>query len=368
MNGLRVIMAVDMDYFYAQCEELKNPELKEKPLVVCIYSGRSEDSGAVATCNYMARKYGVKAGISIKRAKRLLKDKGVFVEADFKFYESKSERIMKILRSHADSFEQISIDEAFLDVSRRTGSDFERAKRLASDIKKEIKEREGVTSTIGIGPNVIVAKMASNVAKPDGLFVVKPEEVKGFLYGKPVEELYGVGRKTAERLKDMGIRTIGELASAPLERLKDAFGPKLGLYFYLAARGEYDEPVKETRREQIGRMATLKKDTDDITPIERKLTELVSEIEEELKAEGLAFRNVGVIVIDESMKGRTKSRGLKAWETDSKTIRRVALELFKEILSEGVVARRIGVRVSVLKSVKGQLEITRFLEERSSNI
>jgi DNA polymerase IV (DinB-like DNA polymerase) len=178
----RVIIHADFDYFYAQCEERENPTLKDKPVVVCIYSGRSEDSGAVSTANYIARKYGVKAGISIIMAKRKLKNTdAVFLPANFELYEKVSENIMNILRAYGDAFEQTGIDEAFIDVTQRVNGEFEIAKQLAQKIQKEIFEKEKITVSIGVGPNKLIAKIAAGKQKPHGLTMVKPEEIENFL-------------------------------------------------------------------------------------------------------------------------------------------------------------------------------------------
>ncbi|MCW4030779.1 MAG: DNA polymerase IV, partial [Candidatus Bathyarchaeota archaeon] len=150
----RVIMLADFDYFFAQCEELRNPALKDKPVVVGVYSGRTVDSGAVSTSNYVARRFGVKSGISLYLAKRRLKGtEAVFLPVDGEFYEKISEKIMRLLRGYSDSFEQMGIDEAYLDVTKKVHGSFEDASNLAQKMKKRVKRRVGITFSIGIGPN-----------------------------------------------------------------------------------------------------------------------------------------------------------------------------------------------------------------------
>ncbi|MCS6768241.1 MAG: DNA polymerase IV, partial [Candidatus Nitrosocaldus sp.] len=219
----RIVMHVDLDYFYAQCEELRRSDLRDKPVVVCVYSARGGDSGAVSTCNYKARAYGVKAGIPIVQAKRLLKDvpDAVFLPVDEPYYTDISEMVMGILRASADAFEQVSIDEAYMDVSMRC-SNFDDARELATRLKDEIRGSIGLTCSIGVGMNKLIAKMASEHRKPDGLTVVRPEDVQGFIGPMSVGRLLWVGRRTEERLNAMGIRTIAELANVSIDMLIDA--------------------------------------------------------------------------------------------------------------------------------------------------
>lgn len=236
---------------------------------VCVYSGRSEDSGAVSTANYIARKYGVTSGIPIFLAKKKLKKKdAVFLPVDHEFYEEVSGKTMGILRSHADLFEQVGIDEAYLDVSQKVKGSFEEVKELAQKIKEEVKSQQKLTCSIGIGPNKLVAKIAADIQKPDGLTIVKPEQVESFLSPLQVSRLIGVRRKTKKKMQTLGIRTIGDLAKYDVQRLIEVFGKKLGIYFHNASIGEDDESVQERGEvESISRISTLKEDTRELNVI-----------------------------------------------------------------------------------------------------
>ena len=208
-----MIILADFDYFFAQCEELRNPSIKDKPIVVGVYSGRTEDSGAVSTSNYIARKFGVKSGMPLFQAKRKLEGTDpVFFHVDHEYYDQISNRIMDIFRLYATSIEQVSIDEAYLDVTEQVQGSFEKAKDYAQKIKADVKVQVGITFTIGVGPNKLVAKIACDSQKPDGLTIVKPEDAKAFLAPLPVDRLLGVGKKTTERMEQMGIKTISDLA------------------------------------------------------------------------------------------------------------------------------------------------------------
>lgn len=361
----RVVMLVDLDYFYAQCEEKRNPAIKDKPVVVCMFSGRSEDSGAVATANYVARKYGVRSGIPIFMAKKKLEGvDSVFLPADFALYEQVSANVMSILKEYADSFEQVGIDEAFLDVSQRVNGDFESARELAQRIRIDMKSREGLSVSIGVGPNKLVAKIAADVQKPDGLTVVKPEEVEGFLDPLPVDRLIGVGRKTVERLQLLNVRTVGDLRRFDVQRLVEVFGRSLGVYFHDAAAGIDDSPVEQRgEAESFSRIATLKEDTRDINVILEKTNVLCEEVHGTLTMQGYSYRTVGIYVVLANMTSHSRSKTFESPTDDLSTFRETVKELFDKLLAEmDFKVRRVGVKVAGLVRVeKGQKALTDFM-------
>jgi len=366
----RVVMLVDLDYFYAQVEERRNPSIRGKPVVVCVYSGRTEDSGAVATSNYIAREYGVRSGIPISLAKKRLKDNkdAVFLPIDRPYYQAVSERIMSVIRASADSFEQVGIDEAYLDVTDRVRGDFGEAKELACKIKNDVLEQEGVTCSVGVAPNKLVAKMASDAQKPDGLTIVKPEEVKTFLDPLPADRIIGIGGKTSKRLEDMNIKTISDLASYDVERLIEKFGKALGNYFHNASLGIDDSPVQERGEvESISRIATLKENTRDINVIMQKANELSDDVHAKLLERGVNFKLVGIVMIMKDLTVHSKSKTFETPMFDVDVIKRTARELFDKLLNESTnEARRIGVRVSVLGKVeKTQRRLTDFFGSSS---
>src|SRR5579864_952021 len=172
----RTIIAVDLDYFYAQCEEVRDPSIRGKPVVICVFSGRTKESGAVSTANYVARGLGVKSGMPIALAKKILqKDpESVFLPMDIEYYGEVSDRIMELIRSHGDKFEQASIDEAYLDVTNLSHSNYQEAGVIGRKIKTEISAKEGLTCSIGIAPNKLMAKMAVDSKKPDGFAMILP--------------------------------------------------------------------------------------------------------------------------------------------------------------------------------------------------
>jgi DNA polymerase IV (DinB-like DNA polymerase) len=357
-------MLVDFDYFFAQCEELRNPALKDKPVVVGVYSGRTEDSGAVSTANYVARKFGVKSGIPLYLAKRRLEGtEAVFLPVDYEFYEQISDKIMHTLRGYADGFEQVGIDEAFLDVTQKVQGSFEAASDLAKKMKNDVKNQLGITFSVGVGPNMLVAKIAADNQKPDGLTVVKLEEAERFLSPLPVNRLVGVGRKTTAKMGELGIKTIGDLARYDTQRLMELFGKNLGVYFHNAANGVDNEPVQETgEAESVSRISTLKKNTCDLSVVQEKCSQLIEDIHKELVQRNISFKQVGIVAIMTDLSVRSRSKTLETPTSDIEVLKRTVRELFEKFLGESELeVRRVGVKVSQFsKEEREQKKLTSF--------
>jgi len=358
-------MHVDLDYFYAQCEENADPSIRNKPVVVCVYSGRTEESGAVATANYLARKFGVRAGLPIARAKKLLATVDTaFLPMNRPYYEQVSDRIMDLLRAHGDGFEKTGIDEAYLDVSARTNLSFESAREAALEIKKQVFTQEQITCSIGIAPNKVVAKMASDQEKPDGLTIVKPEDVRGFLSPLPVGRIPGVGRKAEEKLSQLKVSTIAELEVLSPIVLIDAFGKNLGAYYYNASKGEDEEPVKEREQPtQYSRIATLKRNARELREILPLLTELSSSVAAKMQENGMTGKSVAIIAILTDLSIHSRSQTLESPTSERTTIEKAAKELIEDFLQSmpDATLRRVGVKVSSLTKRKGQTDISKFL-------
>ncbi len=350
-------MLVDLDYFYAQCEEIRNPSIKNKPVVVCVYSGRTENSGAVSTANYVAREYGVKSGIPIALAKKRLKEvDAVFLPVDHPFYKEVSDKIMEILRRHADRFEQVGIDEAYMDVTQRTKTDYYLAKELAETIKLQIFTQQKLTCSIGAGPNKLVAKIAADIQKPNGLTLVRLQEVKSFLSPLPVRRLVGVGKKTETKLETLGVRTIGHLARFDVQRLIEVFGKKLGTYFHNAAIGVDDELLEERcQPETLSRMSTLREDTRDLDVLIDEAYLLCDDVYSKLMQRELIYRSVSIYVIASDLSIHTRSKTFETSTSELEPLKKAVKELFEKFLIESNdQARRVGVKVSGLKKKQEQ--------------
>lgn len=366
----RVVMLVDFDYFFAQCEELRNPSLRDKPVVVGVYSGRTEESGAVSTSNYIARKYLVKSGMPLFMAKRKLQGTdAVFLPVDHEYYEQISSRIMQILRGYAASLEQVSIDEAYLDITEQVQGSFERAKDYAQKIKLEIKRQVGISFSVGIGPNKLVAKIACDSQKPDGLSVVKPEEAKSFLSPLPVDSLLGVGKKTSEKMDSLGIKSVGDLAAYDTQKLMEIWGKILGVYFHNAANAVDNELVREQgEAESISRIGTLKQDSRDLEFILRKTDELTEDVAKDVAERNLSFKQVSIYVVLTDLSSKSRSITLDQPAKDAETIKANVKELLEKYLSETPLEfRRVGVKVSGFsRDEPRQKQLTSFFQQHNA--
>jgi DNA polymerase IV (DinB-like DNA polymerase) len=364
-NTSRIILHVDFDYFFAQCEELRRPELQSKPLVVCVFSGRTEDSGVVSTANYVARKYGVKSGIPIRTAKSKLADvpDAVFMPLDAAYYSQVSESAMAVISAYADRFERVGIDECYLDVSGRVGS-FKAASDLAREIKNDVKTQVQLNCSIGVASNKMLAKMASDMQKPDGLTVIEPAGADESIAGMDAAKIPGIGPKTSERLQELGVKTIGDLARFDLFRLIEEFGKKTATHMYNAARGIDEEPVVESgERQQIMRITTLKNDATSGTEMQDDLNELCQSVFQAAASKKLSFKTVGILLILDNLDNITRSKSLKVPSSSFEPLHDAARSLLDEAMKEGgpIKVRRLGVRVSDLQSSEGQNTMLDFM-------
>ena len=355
---------IDFDYFYAQCEETRSPELKSKPVCVCVFSDRGGDSGAIATANYTARKYGVKSGMPITFAKKRLEEKkdAVFLPVDFDFYTEISEKAMDIMKQYADIFEYVGRDEAYLDVTKRTEGDFIKASHLAQQIKNSIREKIKLTCSIGISSNKLISKIASDFQKPDGLTVVSPEKVEVFLDQLKIRTIPGIGKKTENRFTEMNFETIQELKKLDVFTLNKEFGRKSGTYIYNAVRGIDNEPVKKRdERIQYSKIMTLKIDSTNYEFLLENITDLCNEVYKVVKKNNKMFKSVGIHLVQSDLLNKSKSRMLRNSTDSFEELEKNVNQLLKEaLLNQKTTIRRIGVKVSELSEIQGQSNITNY--------
>ncbi len=283
----RKIIHIDMDMFYAAVEMRDRPELRGKPLVV---GGRPDSRSVATTANYEARKFGIHSGMSCAEARRHCPH-CLFIPPDFKKYQLVSEQIRKIFFEYTDLVETMSLDEAYLDVTHNKKNEAS-ATRLAMEIKKRIFAATGLTASAGVAASLFVAKIASDARKPDGLCVVRPEQVMAFIRPLPVIKIPGIGRVTDARLQKMGIRTVAELEQKPLELLEKEFG-KFGRYLFDIAHGIDERPVTPWReRQSYGAEETFAADILDVEALRIFLHECSRRVFTELEEEGKLARSV----------------------------------------------------------------------------
>jgi DNA polymerase IV (DinB-like DNA polymerase) len=350
----RIILHMDMDHFFTAVEEREHPEYKGKPVVVGADPKQGKGRGVVSTSNYEARKSGVRSGMPISRAWKLCPE-AVYLPPNFPLYIEASLKIMDIARKYADKFEQWGIDEAFLDVSGRV-KDYAEAEALAKQIKREILEKERLTCSIGVGPNKLVAKVASDYQKPDGLTVVKEDQAEQFLVPLPVRKLLWVGRKTEAKLKAMGINTIGDLARYDPAVLAETFGVA-GTQMHLSARGiDRSEVEQRTEVKSISHETTFEEDTDDAEAVLKALDALAAAVAKEAVSQNLFFKTVTVKVRYENFETHTRSKTLQYMTNRTQDLQKTARELLQPYLRGTRKVRLIGARVSSF--VKGEKQTT----------
>jgi len=352
---------MDLDSFYASIEEKRKPEIAGKPVVICVFSGRTADSGAVATANYKARELGIKSGMPIMLARKRANSETVFLAYDIEFYREVSDRIMDLIETECDILEQASIDEAYMDVSLKAGS-FENAARIAERIKEIIREQEGLTCSIGIGPNKLIAKMAGKMKKPDGLTIVREREVAAFMEKMPIEKIHGIGKKTAELLNDLDIKTADDLAKSSLLILEQRLGKNKARLMQDKARGIDDSPVEQRVAQQISRMKTLAEDSDDIETIYSTMRAMSPDIRKKIQKKQATFRTVSIITIDSKLETQTRSETISQTD-DVELAMAAARSLLSKWLDEnkGRKLRRVGIRVSNLEYGRKQKSLGDFL-------
>lgn len=364
----KVIFHIDFDYFYAQCEELRKPELRNIPCVVCVYSGRDEDSGVVSTCNYNARKYGVKAAMPIKLAKSKLKDvEAKFLPTDMPYYHDISRDVMRIIQNYGDLFEQVSVDECYVDFTRVTNSDFNDAKIFASSLQKNIKHQSKLTCSIGVGPNKLISKIASAVIKPNGITVVSREEAKNFISNCKIEDIPGVGPKTLKKLQALGINSISDISKNSIFELRDVLGYKTAAFLVNASNAIDNSQIRarETSK-QIGKIVTLKKDTAEMEQINMTTASLCTSIYENLSNKKQAFKVLTIILILENLHHVSISRSLKLYTASFDELQKNSLSIIKEMIKNNSISiqniRRMGIVVSELKDISGQNSLLNYLD------
>jgi DNA polymerase IV (DinB-like DNA polymerase) len=348
----RIVFHLDMDHFFTAVEERERPELRGQPIVVGADPRGGLGRGVVSTSNYEARKFGVRSGMPISRAWKLC-PKAIYLPVNYELYMKVSDEIMSILRKYADKFEQWGIDEAFLDVTSKA-QDYAAAEALAQQIKKEIFEKEKLTCSIGVSSNKLVAKIASDYQKPDGLTLVKDEEIESFLASLPVRKLLWVGRKTGQKLEGMGIRTIGELARSDPNLLGEAFG-EIGTQLYLMAHGIDNSAVEERGSvKSVSRELTFQEDTADFTLVSKVIDTLSEEVCKDAESRHVHFKTVTIKVRYENFETHTHGKTLPFITNRPQDVKKAAGELIQPYLRPDRKIRLVGVRLSNLISGEKQ--------------
>ena len=340
-------MHIDLDAFFAQVEERENPHFRGKPVVVGADPMHGTGRGVVSTANYVARKYGICSAMPISEAWRRCVD-AIFIPVNMHLYQSVSNNVMGVIEAYSQLVEKVSVDEAYLDVSHTGG--YKQAESLAKQLKAKIVEKEQLTSTIGVGPNKLIAKIACRRAKPNGLLVIEPNQVEKFLEPLDVRELPGIGPKTAAALKEIKICTVKELKKISRTKLEDLFG-KAGKGIYYKARGIDEAPiVQEEIIKSIGKEHTFAQDTRDPEVIFTVFEDIISKVHKELVEQDFSFKTVTTICRFAGFETHTKSKTLEKAVCNIGVLNREAKRLLLRCIMENLkLIRLIGLRVKIEK-------------------
>lgn len=353
----RWIIHVDMDAFYAAVEQRDHPAYRGKPVIVGADPDGGEGRGVVAACSYEARTFGVHSAMPISQAYRRC-PQAIFLPVRMERYQEVSGRIFRIFHRYTDLVEPLSIDEAFLDVTGSTRL-FGSPEAIGRRIKAEIWQEERLTASVGVAPNKFLAKIASDLEKPDGFVLVRPEGVEGLLGDLPLSYLWGVGEKTEARLKRLGLRTIGELAQWPEEELTRRFGA-VGSHLSRLSRGIDDRPViPEEEAKSLGAETTFAVDIGDPRTLHQTLLALSERVASRLRQEGYTGATVTVKLRYADFTTVTRSLTLPAPTQLTEEIYRAARLLLAKLPLGGKKIRLLGVSISKLsgRAAPGQLPL-----------
>lgn len=335
---------MDMDAFFAAVEQKRRPELIGKPVVIG-GSGDPGSRGVVSTASYEARKYGIHSAMPLRTAYKLC-PQAIFLPVDYREYSRVSAQFKAVLREIAPLMEDVGIDEAFLDLSALEQSSGE----IAARIKEGIRQTTGLTCSIGIAPNKLLAKIASDMQKPDGLTILGEQDVEQRVWPLPARKLWGVGPKTEAALKEIGIATIGELAAMPLQELVMRFGQSYGHYLYEASRGIDESPiVTHWEPKSTSRETTFQHDIGNWQEIAKNLADLCREVSDSLKETGYKGRSVTVKVRYSDFKSVTRAKTLDEPTSTLEIIRKAAFDCLSRVELKGKKIRLIGLRVDKLE-------------------
>ncbi len=361
--GERVIVHVDMDAFFAAIEQRDNPELRGKPVIVGADPKGGKGRGVVSTCSYEARRFGVRSAMPISQAWRLC-PQGCFVPVRMEAYEQASRRVLKLLEEFTPDIEQTGLDECFLDVTRSLHL-FGSKRALAERIQRRVTEETQLTASIGIAPNKLVAKIASDMKKPRGIVIVEPDLAESFLRPLPMGRLWGVGQKTKEILARKGFVTVGDIADSDPAELTREFG-KMGGELWERARGMDDRPVAESEDvKSIGNECTFDEDTGDEKLLRSTLMQLCESVAARLREAGRKGRTVTTKIRLEGFITYTRAKTVEEPVDFAPAIYSVAWANFERIARRGRKVRLIGVSVSGFES-PGPRQRTLFDQPRKN--
>jgi nucleotidyltransferase/DNA polymerase involved in DNA repair len=342
----RLVLHVDLDAFYAAVEVRENPALRGRPVVVGADPRGGRGRGVVAAASYEARAFGIHSAMPISQAYRRCPT-AAYLPPRMRLYAAVSKRFMAILGRYTDLVEPLSIDEAFLDVTGSVAL-FGDGAAIARRIKDDVRREEAITASIGVAPSKFLAKIASDIDKPDGLVVVPRDGIEAFLRDLPVARLWGAGPKSLAGFRRLGVTSIGEVARLPVTRLAEVFGDSLAQHFHALARGRDPRPVvPDHQRKSIGHESTFAADVHDRTEVERALLGLVEEVARRLRRSGATGQTVQLKLRTADFTTVTRQEQLPAPADTTEAIWPAARRLLRRADQGRQAIRLIGVSVTL---------------------
>ena len=367
----RLLVHCDLDAFYASVETLHRNLDPERPLVIGADPRSGRGRGIVSTCNYAARAFGIRSAMPISEAWRRCPGEPVgqalYVRGSHRLYGRASKRVMNILQSVGGPFEQASIDEAYLDISESVSGDWDVALALCENLQMRVHEETGLTASFGLAPTRILAKMSSEERKPQGLFRVMPGDAPGFLHGRSLRELPGVGPATATALSEWGVQTVDEAYALGELALGRMTGPRFAAWIMAVVEGRTSDEVSPLRsRRSIGKEHTFSTDQRDEETVLSTLMDLVRRVMERAKELGVVGRLGEVKIRYKGFETHTHRRSIPVAMDDFDVFARVAERLFATSVEDGRPVRLIGFRLGDLEDPPTrQTTLTRFKDEGS---
>ncbi len=358
----RYILHCDLDSFFASVEIRDNPEYKRKPVIIGADPKEGEGRGVVSTCCYKARKFGLHSGMPISQAYRKCPH-GIYLRPNYKKYSNASKNVMDIIKSYSSQFQQVGMDEAYLDVSEIC-SDFNEVNNIIENIQNEIYKKIGITISIGCAPTKSIAKIASDYKKPNGITVIRPDKLKDFLANLDITRIPGIGKKSRKYFYKKGIKVIGDIINTPLAKMVELFG-KHGEHVWNIANGKEDTEVKEFRgfRKSISKERTFHQDTYDFKEVLSKLEEINSRIHKFILKKNIFYRTITLKIRFEGFLTYTRSKSLPFHIQDKNKVLEIILDLYKEFSNLNKKVRLVGIKLSNLEknSKNVQINITNFI-------
>ncbi len=344
----RLILHCDLDCFFAAVEIRDNPQYKDKPVIIGADPKEGQGRGVIATCNYKARKYGLHSAMPISQAYKRCPH-GIYLRPNGEKYQKVSKDVMYILETYSDEFQRVGIDEAYLELTNIT-NDYVKAERIAKEIQKEVSNKVGITISIGIAPTKSLAKIASDEHKPNGITIIKPDEIHNFLKDMEITRIPGIGKKSKIYYYKNGIRKIGDIISTPLSKMMELFG-KHGKWIWKVANGLDNRQVKEFHgdRKSISAERTFYSDTDNLSEILSRFEDINERIHKSVLKHQITYKTITLKIRFEGFQTYTRSKTLSFHIQSQKFVLNIILDLFKEFSNNTKKVRLVGIKLSNLE-------------------